>query len=223
MTAPTPRPPRIAVRPTTDADIAGIVALCRAVYRESPPWSAEQLLGHLEVFSEGQLVAVAETGTVVGMAASLRLRWADYQEQANWRAFTARGTFRNHDPAGPTLYGAEVMVHPDYQRRRIGQRLYRARRALARSLGVLRIRAGARLRGYHRHADQLSPEAYVRAVVRGELRDPTLTFQLREDFHVFAVVEGYLLHDPDSLGWAALIEWLNPDLPTPVPEPTYLS
>ena len=30
-----------------------------------------------------------------------------------------------------------------------------------------------------------------------------------------AVVQGYLGHDPRSLGWAALIEWLNPLLAKP--------
>jgi hypothetical protein len=52
-------------------------------------------------------------------------------------------------------------------------------------------------------------------VARGSLRDPTLSFQLNRGFHVLAVVEGYLRHDPESLGWAAVIEWLNPALATP--------
>jgi hypothetical protein len=30
---------------------------------------------------------------------------------------------------------------------------------------------------------------------------------------VLAVVSGYLRHDPESLGFAAVIEWLNPDAP----------
>ena len=81
--------------------------------------------------------------------------------------------------------------------------------------GLLRIRAGARLRGYHRHAAQLSPKAYVEKVVAGELRDPTLSFQLREGFEVVAVVPSYLRNDSESLGHAVVIEWLNPDLADP--------
>jgi hypothetical protein len=46
-------------------------------------------------------------------------------------------------------------------------------------------------------------------VVRGELSDPTVSFQLSQGFHVMAVVEGYLRHDPESLGYAAVIEWIN--------------
>ena len=45
--------------------------------------------------------------------------------------------------------------------------------------------------------------------------DPTLSFQLKEGFHVLAVVPHYLSDDPESLGYAAVIEWLNPELIRP--------
>ena len=47
------------------------------------------------------------------------------------------------------------------------------------------------------------------------LRDPTLSFQLREGFDVLAVVDSYLRNDPESLGHAAVIEWLNPAVARP--------
>lgn len=193
-------------------DIAGIIALCRRVYPHSAPWTAEQLESHLRVFPEGQLVAVdAATGAVVGMAASLIVYWDDYDLSASWRDFTDHGMFTNHDPGrGRTLYGAEVMVDPDQRGRGIGSALYRERRRLTVRLGLLRIRAGARLRGYGRHAPSLTPEQYVRKVESGELHDPTLSFQLEHGFSALAVVRNYLLNDPESLGWAAVIEWLNP-------------
>lgn len=218
-----PSTPPIVVRPTGPEDFQGITALCLAVYPKSPPWTETQLTQHLVNFPDGQLVAALEdSGKIVGMAASLIVRWDDYEPSASWRGFTARGTFDNHDPAGRTLYGAEVMVHPEFQRRRIGKRLYEARRGIARRLGLRRIRAGARLRGYHRHAATMSPTDYVRAVVRGALRDATLSFQLREGFQVFGVVEGYLGHDPDSLGWAALIEWVNEEAKATGPRRRYI-
>jgi len=210
-------PPPITVRPTRPADFEGIIALTRAVYPDSPPWTPEQLGSHLAVFPEGQMVAVlGSQERVVGMAASLIVTWDHYDAEATWRTFTAGGTFRNHDPRGRTLYGAEVMVDPTMQRRRIGKRLYAARRQLAVGHGLLRIRAGARLRGYHRHAKRMSAEEYVLRVLQGRIKGPTLSFQLREGFRVFGVVQGYLSHDPESLGWAALIEWLNPAVARPV-------
>lgn len=194
-----------------------MIALCERVYPDSIPWTVEQLASHVEVFPEGQFVVVDRTnGEVVGMASSLIVRWDDYAFDANWREWTAGGYFTNHDPeTGRTLYGAEVMVHPRMRRRGIGKWFYAARRELVQRLGLLRIRAGARLRGYHKVADEMSPEEYAQAAVRGELSDPTLTFQLREGFEVLAVVHSYLRQDPESLGYAAVIEWLNPEVAKP--------
>jgi ribosomal protein S18 acetylase RimI-like enzyme len=198
-------------------DVSNVVALSQEVYPDSPPWRDEQLRKHQEVFPEGQLVAVDRgTGEVVGFAASLIVLWNEYDMRATWRDFTAGGWFTNHDPArGRTLYGAEIMVRPALQGQGIGRLLYAARRDLVHRLGLLRIRAGARLRGYHRVAGRMPPEEYVERVVRGELTDPTLSFQLSEGFQVLSVVPGYLRYDPESLGFAAVIEWINAEVATP--------
>jgi len=202
---------RIVVRNTERRDFAAIGALTGRVYPGSPPWNERQLSSHLERFPEGQLVAVEEPGgAVVGMAASLIILWDDYERHMSWKEFTDYGMFTNHDPEnGRTLYGAEVMVEPSMQRRGIGKKLYHARRELVERLGLLRIRAGARLRGYHRYAARMTAEEYVVEVVNGRLKGPTLSFQLREGFEVFDVVKDYLGMDPESLSYAALIEWIN--------------
>lgn len=200
----------IRVRNTRPEDFDGIIELTRRVYPGSVPWSKEQLASHLAIFPDGQFVALAGV-EIVGMAASLIVLWDNYEFETNWRDFTAAGTFANHDPVrGRTLYGAEIMVDPTRQGQGIGSALYDARRALTVRLGLRRIRAGARLRGYHHVADRMSAQEYVARVVGGELTDPTLSFQLHRGFHVLAVVDGYLRHDPESLGFAAVIEWLNP-------------
>jgi ribosomal protein S18 acetylase RimI-like enzyme len=211
-------PPRrryVKVREVETRDFPGIIALCERTYPGSAPWSVEQLTRHREIFPEGQLVAVDRGQEVVGYAASLIVYWDDYAMDASWRDFTDRGMFTNHDPVlGRTLYGAEVMVHPEIRGSGVGGKLYDARRALAERLGLLRIRAGARLRNYHKFAAQMTAAEYVQRVVRGSVRDPTLSFQLNRGFHVLAVVEHYLRHDPESLGWAAVIEWINPAVAT---------
>lgn len=208
---------RVVVRNTCHADFPALMELSRRVYPQAPPWSETQLGSHLTVFPEGQFVAVEESaGRIVGMAASLIVLWNDYETDMDWRDFTDHGMFTNHDPQnGRTLYGAEVMVDPDLQGVGIGKKIYRARRQLAERLGLLRIRAGARLRGYHRFADGMSAEDYVKRVVKGEIGDPTLSFQLRQGFHVLAVVNNYLRHDRESLGYAAVIEWINAQVAKP--------
>jgi GNAT superfamily N-acetyltransferase len=167
----------------------------------------------VSIFPDGQFVAI-DGGRVVGMAASLIVLWDDYDMQTGWRDFTAGGYFTNHDPErGRTLYAAEVMVDPEWQGQGVGSLLYEARKSLAMRLGLRRIRAGARLRGYHRVAADMSATEYAARVERGELRDATLSFQLKHGFRVIAVARGYLRDDPESLGYAAVIEWLNPEAP----------
>ncbi len=199
------------VRNTRPEDFDAIIDLCRLVYTTGPAWSKLHLASHLEQFCEGQFVALdAAAGELLGMASSLIVQWDDYDRMDAWRDLTDHGMFTNHDPEdGRTLYAAEVMVRPNRQGRGIGTAIYRARFELARQLRLRRIRAGARLRGYHRHAEELTPEQYVHRVVDGEIFDPTLSFQLRRGFEVLDVIPGYLRNDPESLGFAALIEWIN--------------
>ena len=202
----------VLIRHTRPDDILEILELCRICYPHDLPWNEGQLQAHIRIFPEGQFVAVDRaSGRIIGMAASLIVPWDDYDMDTNWRDFTAGGTFENHDPIhGRTLYGAEIMVHPSVRRRGIAGRLYQARRDLVAHLGLLRIRAGGRLRGYHRHAATMTPKEYVDGVVKGTLSDPTLSFQLGQGFKVLGVVPHYLEADPESLGYAAVIEWLNP-------------
>lgn len=208
---------KIETRTTRREDFHQIIEMTRRVYVKTPPWTVAQLTSHLKMFPEGQFVAV-ETATqkVVGMAASLIVRWDDYEDHASWREFTDSGLFTNHDPEhGRTLYGAEVMVHPDAQRLGIGSKLYKARADFVRHLGLVRIRAAARLRGYRKYASRMDAEEYVERVVKGNIKDPTLSFQLKHGFTVIDVVGDYLLHDEESQGFAAIIEWLNPAFDPP--------
>jgi GNAT superfamily N-acetyltransferase len=205
----------VTVRQMKPEDFDAVIRITQAIYPDSPPWSHAQLASHREMFPDGQLVAELD-GEVVGMAASLIVLWDDYTLNTNWRDFTDHGMFTNHDPwRGRTLYGAEVMVHPSVQGKGIGKHLYAARRDIVKRRRLLRVRAGARLSGYHRVADTMTPEEYTKRVVRGDLSDPTLSFQIKQGFHVIGVARDYLRHDPESLGNAAVIEWLNPDVATP--------
>ncbi len=208
----------VVVRNTRAEDFPGIRDLAQLIYPDLAPWSDEQLHQHLEAFPQGQFVAVDRaTGHIVGMCSGLIIDWDRYEPDMDWSQFTNGGTFTNHDPVyGATLFAADVMVRPGVQGQGVGKRLYKKGRFdLARQIGLRRILAGSRLRGYHRYADRMSAADYVVEVVAGRLNDPTLSFQLKQGFHVIAVVGGYFRGDPESEGWAAVIEWLNPDVADP--------
>ncbi|HJK99688.1 MAG TPA: GNAT family N-acetyltransferase [Polyangiaceae bacterium LLY-WYZ-14_1] len=215
--APGPPPRGLVIRQTEDRDLDALEALSRRVYPTEAPWSRTYLEAHRARFPAGQLVALRtdpEGGAaqVVGMAASLRLPPSMAAGDAPYAEVTGDFRFEVHDPEGPTLYAAEVMVDPAARRQGIGAALYAARRELARAEGVERIRAAARLPGYGAHAAEMSLGDYVDAVLRRELHDATLTFQLDQGFRVVQPLGRYFTgRDRESQGYAVLIEWTPPE------------
>ncbi|MEZ5657446.1 MAG: GNAT family N-acetyltransferase [Burkholderiaceae bacterium] len=199
----------IQIRATQREDIAELVALQRRIYPEIEPWLGSRVEHQLDVFPEGQFVAMLGE-RLVGCASSIIVDWDDWLTDHTWTEITADGTFETHTPTGLTLYGAEVFVDPAIRGQRVGHLLYNARRRLCRRLNLKRIIACGRLPGYHRHADAMAVETYAMKVVWGDLKDPVLNFQLREGFDFCGVIRDYLPEDVESCGHAALIVWLNP-------------
>ena len=199
----------------TKNDTLAVVGIQRKVYPESLAWSTEELNHHIDVFPEGQLVAVDEKGALVGSASSLIIDWDDYAESAKWSAITGQGRFDTHNPLGKTLYGADVCVDPAARRHGIGTLFYEARKKMVRERGLKRLLTGGRIPGYARVSKEMSSREYVSEVVSGRRKDPTLSFQLANGLVVLDVVPEYL-EDDDSRRFAILLEWLNHEYVTSV-------
>src|SRR5690554_6040444 len=180
---------------------------------------AEHFRLHQEVFPEGEFVALAadapdgillEVERVVGLGSGFLVHFDLERPDHSFNEMIAGGTYAHHDPQGDWYYGADISVHPDYRGKGVGTLLYRARQDLVRRLGLRGIVAGGALPGYARHAGRLSVAEYVAAVARGELHDPTLSFQLANGFEALGVIEGYMT-DETTGDAASLIVWRNPD------------
>lgn len=206
-------------------DIDAATDLQRRVYQSIPAFSRSQFEGLLAQFPQGQFAAVVD-GRLVGIAISLVVLWDDYSLHHTWASVTNDGHFDTHDMGGRTLYGAEVCVDPDTRGQGVGHALYEARRKLCRAMNLKRIIAGGRLPGYHQHAAHMSPEEYAKRVIWGDFYDPVLRFQLDQGFDYCGILHGYLPTDPESIGNAALIVWLNraydETQPTRLPAPGFL-
>jgi len=198
----------VTIRNLTHADIDAAAALQRRVHRSIPAVGHGQFESLLAHFPQGQLAAELD-GRLVGIALSLVILWDDYSLHHTWASVTNEGNFDTHDMDGRTLYGAEVCVDPDCRGQGVGHALYEARRELCRAMNLKRIIAGGRLPGYHKLATQMAPEEYAKRVIWGDVYDPVLRFQLDEGFDYCGILHGYLPTDPDSIGNAALIVWLN--------------
>jgi GNAT superfamily N-acetyltransferase len=204
------------IRRLEATDYEAIIDICRQVYPAETPYTLEELEDHRSVFAQGQFVAVdVNTNAAVGVHFTLRLRMADFHIDDPWDILTASGTFLDHNPTGPTLYGADIMVHPEHQHHGLGHALTEAARGLVAEESLWRMVGASRLPGFARHSSAMTIESYVAAVISGQLFDPVLSIHIKDGWSPVRPIQGYLQHDPDSAGWAEVIQWINPACPPP--------
>ncbi len=208
--APKTRATRVKVRRALPEDIPALFECQAAAYKdygEGGLCTPRQLGMQIEVFPEGQLVAVRGE-EIVGYAMSLIVT---LDEESPWHSYaeiTGDGTFGTHDPAGDSLYGADIGVHPDYQGRGVAAKLYKGRMNILRRFNLRRMIAGGRIPGYRSYAGRMSAETYVEKVCNGELKDPALSAHLKAGYKVLGIHMGYL-RDAQSLDYATHIEFKN--------------
>jgi len=171
-------------------------------------WSEESIEQLLELFPDGQL-CISIDEQVVACALSIIVKYDQYGDNHTYEQITGGETFSTHDPKGDVLYGIDMFVHPDYRGMRLGRRLYSTRKELCENLNLRGIIAGGRIPNYKKYAGELTPRQYIEKVKMKEIYDPTLTFQLSNDFHVRKVLKNYLPGDKESLEYATLLEWIN--------------
>lgn len=171
-------------------------------------WKEHHILSLLRAFPEGQIAVVVD-GEVVGCALSIIVNYAHFGDEHTYQEITGNYTFKTHTAKGDTLYGVDVFIRSEYRGLRLGRRLYDARKELCETLNLKAIVFGGRIPNYHQHADRLSPKEFIQKVKMKELYDPTLTFQLANDFHVKKILKGYMPGDKESQEFAVLMEWDN--------------
>ena len=213
-TSTTQNPPQVMIRNTLPADIPKVVGLRKESFpflaRYGNIWHPEELQSHLRIFPQGQFVAVEPDGTLVGSASTLIVSLDPEYAEHTWKEITADGIFTNHNPEGDSLYGADISTHPKYRHEGIGKMLYNTRKQLVTKLNLRRMIGGGRLFNYCEFAGRMSALEYAQRVVKGELRDPVLSFELDNEFKFIKILPNYL-DDVRSLNNASFIEWLNPN------------
>ncbi|WMJ72030.1 bifunctional GNAT family N-acetyltransferase/carbon-nitrogen hydrolase family protein [Cytophagaceae bacterium ABcell3] len=171
-------------------------------------WGKQQISRLLELFPQGQFV-ITVNEKVVGCALAIIVKYEKFGDNHTYKEITGNYTFDTHSPKGDTLYGIEVFISPEHRGKRLGQRLYEARKELCEGLNLKAIVFGGRIPNYHIYKDSLSPKEYIQKVRNKEISDPILNFQLSNDFQPKRVLKGYLPYDLESCEDAVLLHWLN--------------
>jgi predicted amidohydrolase/ribosomal protein S18 acetylase RimI-like enzyme len=200
---------KIVLREATLDDIDEICELSELVY-PGMGYPKEMVRGQINNFPQGHLV-VTLNKKVVGYTASIRLSEDKVMKSDHtWKEITGGGYGSTHDPEGDYLYGYEIFVDPNMRGKRIGQRLYNARKRIVKYLRLKGIVFAGRIPNFHKKAKQVrNVNEYVHLVEEKKLRDTTLSFQLRNGFEVLGVLENYLPSDKESLGYGVHLLWRN--------------
>jgi len=204
---------KVIVRNWTEKDIPAIVKVHEDVYghiySKAELYNERKYRLQFKKFPAGQFLAEVD-GKVVGYATSLIVQLNDDDDLYRYPELSGNGSFSPHTPAGDTLYGADIAVHPDYRGMAIAGELYKGRRNVLKKYNLRRMIAYGRIPGYPAYVDKLTPEEYVQQVVDGKLKDSALNAHLKAGYKVARVVFD-LMHDSESMDYCTYLEYKNPN------------
>jgi GNAT superfamily N-acetyltransferase len=115
-------------------------------------WKKEQVNTLIDRFPKGQVVVMVD-GVLAGAALSILIRYDRFDEKHTYIEMTANDTFDTHTTDGDTIYGLDMVVHPEYRGLRLGRRMYDYRKELCEEMNLKGIVLGGRLPNYHKHQD----------------------------------------------------------------------
>ncbi|WP_047153288.1 GNAT family N-acetyltransferase [Aneurinibacillus tyrosinisolvens] len=206
------RPIPAAIRNYEEKDFPGLIRIQTESFPPPFPselwWNEEQLHNHVTLFPEGAL-CIEVDGEIAGSMTGLLVDFDPNHAEHMWEEVTDHGYIRNHNPHGNTLYVVDISVRPSYRKLGLGKWLMLSMYDVVVHKGLDRLLGGGRMPGYHKKANEMTAEQYLGAVVKGELKDPVITFLLRCGRTPVQVVAHYLA-DEESCNYGALMEWTNP-------------
>lgn len=206
------RPIPAVIRNYKEPDFDGLIRVQKESYPPPfPPelwWNVEQLQNHVSLFPEGAL-CIEVDGRIAGSMTGLLVDFDPAHPEHTWEEITDNGYIRNHNPKGNTLYVVDIGVSPLYRKLGLGKWLMQSMYDVVIHKKIDRLLGGGRVPGYHKKVNEMTPDEYLEAVVKGELSDPVITFLLRCGRTPIQMVKNYL-EDEESCNFAALMEWKNP-------------
>ena len=190
-------------RPEHAEQLEALQLVCFPTLADDERFKARHYRKHLELFDEGQFVAL-DGDCVVGATATIRMRFDFDHIDHTFAEVIQGGWLTSHEPDGDWLYGADIGVAPEYRGQGLATALYAARQELVWRRGLKGQVTGGMLRGYGAVKHEMSAEDYFAGVVAGRLKDATLSMQLGLGFEPRALLKDYL-QDPVSDNYCALI------------------
>ena len=170
---------------------------------EDERFKSPHYLKHMELFDDGQLVAL-DGDRVIGATTTLRLDFDFDHVNHTFGEIIQGGWLTSHQPGGAWLYGADISVHPEYRGRGIATALYAARQEVVWRLGLQGQVTAGMIPGYSAVKQEMSAEEYYAGVLSGRIRDSTLSMQMGAGFEPRGLLANYL-NDPVCDNYSVLL------------------
>lgn len=206
------KPVPVVIRQYVEKDFPDLIRIQQESFPPPFPselwWNKEQLTNHITLFPQGAL-CIEVNGKMAGSMTGLLVDFDYNQSDHSWDEMTDNGYIRNHIPSGNTLYVVDIGVSPIYRKLGLGKWLMFSMYDIVVHMRLERLLGGGRMPGYHKVSKERSPEQYLDAVIKGDLKDPVISFLLSCGRTPVKVVADYL-EDEESCHYGTLMEWKNP-------------
>jgi 4-aminobutyrate aminotransferase / (S)-3-amino-2-methylpropionate transaminase / 5-aminovalerate transaminase len=190
-------------RPEFAGQLEELQRTCFPTLAERERFKSRHYVKHMELFEEGQLVAL-DNDRVIGATTTLRFDFDFDHMDHTFADMIQGGWLTSHQPQGAWLYGADISVHPEYRGRGIANALYAARQEVVWKLGLKGQVTAGMIPGYSAVKNQMTAEEYYNAVLSGQIRDPTLSMQINAGFEPRGLLADYL-NDPVCDNYSVLL------------------
>ena len=190
-------------RPEHAAQLEELQLVCFPTLADEERFKQRHFLKHIELFDEGQFVAL-DGDIVVGATATLRLNFDLNHVDHTFGDIIQGGWLTSHEPDGAWLYGADVSVRPEYRGRGLATALYAARQEVVWKLKLKGQVTAGMIPGFSAVKNSMSAEEYYEGVLAGRIRDPTVSMQMNVGFEPRGLLTNYL-NDPVCDNYSVLL------------------
>jgi GNAT superfamily N-acetyltransferase len=204
----------VSIRPEHKLEVREVIATANGYDPCDPEIHTVNIDELLAEFPQGQFAAViTEHGKerVIGVGITMRTSYPPTAKPKPWMDMLG-GDYevKNHEENGDWLYGIDIAVLPEYQGNGVAGALYKARLGLAQTYNLKGWYAGCLPMGYHHYQDIMTPHQYVAKVIKGELRDPTISVQMHRGLKPMGIIENY--YDEEKTGGIAVLMVWQPEV-----------
>jgi len=197
-------------RQATIDDVDSILILDHEVWKDFPA-SKEMIKSRIEVFPEGNIVAVIN-GEIISYL-SVELIHYDISNPAviSWDEITNSGTIKGiHTYDGEIIFGIADTVSPRFRNFGIGASMVLSGWRIGVNFNVIGCVLGSRIPLYHKYSSKYSVEEYIQLKREdGKYLDPGLRLYQADGFKPIKVVPNYI-NDPESENHGVLVYQANP-------------